>query len=383
MRPALCLAFAFAFACAGSGCPGCGLRVDRGRILTGEGEGEGDVASGIVVTPAACEFGDVDVGSVAICTVTIANGAAAARDLVVDSFSVEGNSLVTLSTTSTPHTLAPETSFTVDVRFGPSTGGEVNGTLTISSSDAVAGDVVVPLHGTGVDGPVCAARMQSVNGVDVTPGAAPNIRPLDDLVLTLAGSATTDAAGSIASYAWSIASAPSGSTAVLGAPGASDTHFAPDVAGAYSVCGAVVDDAGAPSTNDCCVAFTAFASADLVVEVSLDSAVDDVVLELVTLNETNGNVVFADRFTAPHTLVVDALPHGTYKVRLSRSGGTGTVNATTTVISLGVEKQQLIRSLTGDDGVELLRFGWAGDVAATCFEDLTDGNPADDCGAFP
>jgi hypothetical protein len=117
------------------------------------------------VNPASLSFGDVASGSTSGAqTVTISNPGTSAAP--VSSVSVTGP----FSQTNTcGSSIAAGGSCTVSVKFAPTGGGALSGTLTVATS-APGGNVTVPLSGTGVTSTTNLAQGQPVTASSTTSG---------------------------------------------------------------------------------------------------------------------------------------------------------------------------------------------------------------------
>ena len=161
---------------------------------------------------------------------------------------------------------------TLRVAFAPDALGRYSDTLRIVSSDPDEDTVEVPIQGIGVTGPQCVARVKSVNDEDVT--GAPSIEPLDDVVLTTEGSTGATPEVGIASTQWELREKGPGSSVVLSSPATTETGFlfanrrGVDVAGRYEACAVVTDELGTQSINECCVSFDAIPSDAFLVQLT-------------------------------------------------------------------------------------------------------------------
>ena len=108
--------------------------------LTGIG-----IQSHLIITPSALNFGSIAVAASANQTITLTNtGTAPVNNLAL---ALTGDYAITVPCTFT--TLAPNTSCTATITFTPTTLGQRNSTLTLTSSDANS-PALIPLTGTGV-----------------------------------------------------------------------------------------------------------------------------------------------------------------------------------------------------------------------------------------
>jgi hypothetical protein len=158
------------------------------------------------------------------------------------------------------------------IAFAPDALGRYADTLRIVSSDPDEDQIDVPIQGIGVPGPQCVARVKSVNGVAVD--GAPSIEPLDDVVLTTEDSAGASPDVGIAATRWELRERGPGSGVVLSSPATTDTGFlfanrrGVDVAGRYEACAVVTDELGTESINECCVSFDAIPSDAFLVQLT-------------------------------------------------------------------------------------------------------------------
>jgi len=269
----------------------------------------------IEVTPLACDFGRTAVGGVQLCPVQVKN--TGNRGLVLDSvdFVAVGDDpngpifqVPPESTTETPFaftgrpptpdeeippTVAPELPVIIQVRFTPDVLGNFQGRVRILSNDPDESSIDVTLSGVSVTPPTCEAHVKSINGADVPAGSNPEIQPLDDVVVTLAGSEASTSTGSISSFAWQDPPGrPAGSTIRIANPTAAETGFTfadtvgVDLAGDYKICGQVFDDLGTGSVNECCVQFNAIPKQHFLVQLSWDTDVNDIDLHVAKVGST-------------------------------------------------------------------------------------------------
>jgi len=278
-------------------------------IIELKGSGVDNGIPDITVDKELCNFGRVAVGSVALCTVEIANNGT--RALVFD-----GVAFLTESDDGEPLPNAPSASavepfgytgrppaagdvvaappevntVNLALRFTPDVLGAYIGAVEILTNDPDRPRIVVDLNGVAVDPPTCAIAVESVNGNPVT--GAPVIEPLDDVVLTAVDSAPSTASGSIAQYEWSLVEKPQGSTAQFTDPFGETTGFrfadvlGVDLAGRYTVRAKVVDDMGTSSVNECELTFEAIPSDSFLVQLTWDTPNGDMDLHVVKMNSS-------------------------------------------------------------------------------------------------
>ena len=108
------------------------------------------------LTPGSVSFGNLNVGSSATQTVQVSNTGNSSVTVTQVAASGAG---VSVSGLSVPATLAPSQSVPLTVKFAPSTGGSVAGSITVTNSDSV--NAVAAVTGAGVQA-----------GLNVTPASA-------------------------------------------------------------------------------------------------------------------------------------------------------------------------------------------------------------------
>jgi hypothetical protein len=132
--------------------------------LTGIG-----IQSHLVITPSVVSFGSIAVAASANQTVTLTNtGTASVNNLAL---TITGDYAITVPCTFT--ILAPNTSCTATITFTPTTLGQRNSTLTITSSDANS-PARIPLTGTGVPN---GSFLLTVNGGPTATATVASERP--------------------------------------------------------------------------------------------------------------------------------------------------------------------------------------------------------------
>ena len=151
--------------------------------------------------------------------------------------------------------------------FSPDALGRFSTTLRFVTSDPDEPEIDMPIVGLGVIGPTCVAEIASVNGVttppfnvdildDVVITTGNSTTPTTDgEVVVTKWTLTASGAGSTA-----VLTDPSSTeTAFANRRGL-------DVAGRYEACAVVTDDLGTDSTNRCCVSFEAIPSQAFLVQ---------------------------------------------------------------------------------------------------------------------
>jgi uncharacterized protein (TIGR03437 family) len=111
-----------------------------------EVKGNSQRAPGASLSPDSLSFGNVPLGQTQNFTVAVANASDAT--LTVNAFSVCGMGFSIISP-ATPFQVASGAAATVTIRFAPTIAGMVNGTLTVTSSDAGHAALAVRLSGNG------------------------------------------------------------------------------------------------------------------------------------------------------------------------------------------------------------------------------------------
>ncbi len=186
-------------------------------------------------------------------------------------------------------TSAENPPLTLRLTFAPDVLGRFDGVIRIESSDPDEQIVDIPVQGLGVVGPTCVAKIKSVNDI---PGSG-DIEPLDDVVLTTEDSTPATPDGSIIATRWEIHERGPDSTVILSSPNTTDTGFVfanrrgVDVAGRYEACAVVTDDLNTDSQNRCCVAFEAIPSQSFLVQLTWAEPTGD--MDLHVTKKVNGN----------------------------------------------------------------------------------------------
>ncbi len=342
-----------------------------------------------------------------------------------------------------PPTVAPEQPVTLQVRFTPDVLGNYQGKFRILSNDPDEGSIDVTLSGIGVTPPTCTARVKTINGQDVPAGSNPEVEPLDNVVVTMEGSEPSTPGGSIASYAWQDPPGrPAGSTIRIANPTGVDTGFTfadtvgVDLAGDYKICGQVFDGNGTGSVNECCAEFSAIPKQHFLVQLSWDTDVNDIDLHVTkkgadgfcvsattsgtdvtgTVGESDCNdgldcnysdckatsfgnppdwdgvagrssgdpsldIDDLDGF-GPENINVDVMPGGDYLVSVNAYSTSIPSGCTVRVFVFGQLAGEFFNELERPDFWEVALVHWPDDISTDqpCVEDLTDGDPTDECG---
>ena len=148
--------------------------------------------------------------------------------------------------------------------------------------------ILVPVMIEGAQTPEASAHILSVNGdTDFSPN---HIEPLDDVVLTAAGSAASSSSLSLVEYRWEIINQPVGSHGSLDDPSSetprfvfdNSNHMVPgvDIAGFWEVRLTVIDSRGVASVNEAVVTFNAIPTEAIHVQLVWDHPDSDVDLHL-------------------------------------------------------------------------------------------------------
>lgn len=267
-------------------------------LLTGSGKdlGQPDIS----IEPGACAFGDVGINATGFCDLTIKNEGQ--LDLVISAVGFEeGTDTAVFEPASVfplPVYLPAEASVTVKMAATPTATQQYTGVLFFESNDPDTPHATVDLSCTGAAVPTAVACVKTINNQTVACDA-PQVAPLDDIVLTGEDSSATNGR-TIDAYHWDIVSKPPDSTVVLTTPDARETSFqfnssgvfrrGLDVAGTFVVRLVVTDSAGLDSTNDARVALSSVPGEDMVVQLTWDHESADMDLHLVR----DGGATFTD-----------------------------------------------------------------------------------------
>lgn len=326
---------------------------------------------------------------------------------------------------------------TLRLTFAPDVLGRYTATIRFETSDPDEPSIDMPVSGIGVVGPTCVAEVKSVNNVPVDGGI--NIEPLDDVVLTAINSTAATPEGSIVATRWTLEESGADSTVQLSSPATAETGFVfanrrgVDVAGRYEACAVVTDELGTDSNNRCCVDFEAIPSQSFLVQLTWAQASGDMDLHVTKRNDAGDYCVTSlgggsDGVDAPFTTgtCAEGTDCGFYNCRANdtdspnwdaevpRSAGDPSLDIDD-LTGFGPENINVDLAVAGSYGfgattfssgtflmtMRLFVFGrlageWQEEVTSDywevgvvhfteadpthpCVEDLTDGDPADEC----
>ncbi len=266
------------------------LDADEDVFITLTAKGASRCQPDIEIAPAACDFGDVGVGATGFCDVSIKNSGAC--ELLVSDLGFTAETSRTVfgaqSQVATPIAIAGGTATSLRLFARPSSAQVFTGGLIVTSYDPDEGEIIVPLTVRGAEAPTCVASVSRINN---TPNSNPTpaIEPLDDVELSASQSVASRQGGRIVNWAWVLVDQPAESNAHLAPTNAQETRFAfdsasgtvrgVDVAGTFVVGLVVTDDLGASSTQ-CTIALNAVPRSGLHVQLTWDSASNDIDLHL-------------------------------------------------------------------------------------------------------
>ncbi len=247
----------------------------------------------VVIEPAQCDFGEVGLGAKAFCDISVRN--VGARDLEIRGVAfLDDTTFPSVFNAETivpiPSFVAPGTALSIRFSASPTSPQVQRNTFVLSSNDPLSPDVEVPLEVLGAEAPTAVARVLAINNIP-TNQATPDVRPLDDVVVTGEDSVPAQSNGTIVAYTWELLSQPQQSSVTLSTPAGMTTGFrfnsaqgvvnGLDVAGEYVVRLTVEDDAGLVSTNDARVVLNAVPSEALHVELTWESPNWDLDLHMI------------------------------------------------------------------------------------------------------
>jgi hypothetical protein len=340
--------------------------------LSGAG-GQGCVGAP-VITPDACNCGQVGLGAAATCVVNIANNgncdllitdAAFTPETDEDVFGIRGFF-------AAPTEVLAGSAVSITLFCEPTTQTTFTGALILEIDDAET--ATIPLSVEGANTPTAVAEVLSVNGG----AAAVEVQPLDDVVLTGQRSTPGTAGGSIVSRRWTLVQRAPGSAVTLDNETSPTPRFVldngnsgVDAAGTYIVSLTVTDNLGATSSNEANVVINVVPRQGLTVQLTWDSAsARDIDLHLnrgstatgwctnddCNFSNSNPNWGGGDADPSldlddtsgfgPENINIDNPNDGAYTVAATYYGGTGSTFAIVKIFSDG----QLLGEYGGDLG---------------------------------
>ena len=202
-----------------------------------------DPVAQIELGTSICDFGEVSIGAIERCDVTVGN---VGESLLMVAMSVSSSSFSVLPATA--EVLAGESATAVVTLVAPPPGLH-EATLSVSSNDNDNPLVEVELLALVHDAPTCVAQVSSINDVAIE-GTEASATVGDAVAISLAGSLPVDR---ISRYAWALVEIPAESEAEISSPEDAIVIIEPDVEGTFVLCGQVTDIDGLASTNECCV----------------------------------------------------------------------------------------------------------------------------------
>ncbi|MDP2309276.1 MAG: choice-of-anchor D domain-containing protein [Pseudomonadota bacterium] len=236
---------------------------DSPHIVTLNG---GGLVPELTITPDTYNYGYVGVGESAEADFALRNTGGATLEITALSLT-ESVFTYTISD-SLPLEIEPGDETTVTVTFTPDASEVWSGQLQVGSNDP-AGMKFAELSGSGAgDQPiaVCYANPDAVEAIH------------EDT--TWYGNDSYDPAGyAITNYAWTLTSAPSGSSARMPSGGANRPNFTPDLAGTYIAELVVTNELGDRS-EPCTATLEAIPGGDLWIEIFWTHSGDDMDLHL-------------------------------------------------------------------------------------------------------
>ncbi len=258
---------------------------------------------------AVCEFGAVGVGDTSVCRVQIRN--VGERVLTLDGIEMSPDNPATrpdaesdpvpvfsIGGSATADSLIIEAGAAANlvVTFAPPGLHAYEGTLRLQTNDPSYPDgAAIELRGVGHQAPVAECSIYAVNGnLEFDPEE--DIEPLSDVQLTGETSYTDVQGAEVASYHWSIVSAPDGSTAVLTDPNGERPAFVfessgreqpgLDLAGPYTV-QLIVKDSFNVRSQPCFVEFEAIPQDALAIQLIWDHPTSDVDIHLLRTGDSS------------------------------------------------------------------------------------------------
>lgn len=223
----------------------------------------GDPSPVLVWSPDPLDFGEIELGERPVETVTLQNSGG--EDLNIETLTLAGDAFEA-ELPSTPLTLGPGESLSLELEFVADVAGAHTGTLTATAN--ASEDLVLDLQGVGSSTPVavCSVDPDAVSSHSET--------------VTWIGEDSYDPGGAaIVDYDWTLVVQPTGSVAVMPNGGANRTGFVWDMAGEY-VGQLVVTNEYGQSSEPCSATLTATPTDQLWVELYWGHSDDDMDLHL-------------------------------------------------------------------------------------------------------
>jgi hypothetical protein len=251
---------------------------------------------GFLLQPTLCEK-RVGLGRPAICEYSLLNTADTDLQVTVASMSASSDPGFTVENLGLPRTVGRGTAVTLRVIYTPMLAQTFEGVLQVVSNEGQTLSATARITGAG--DPTAVVDVLSVAGVPVPAGSIPNMRPLDNVVLTSSRSSPPPGRSLVARQ-WRLISRPTESTVVLLTPTGPTTAFAfnssgqtrrgMDVAGTYVVGLTVTDDNGTRSA-EATLTLQAVPGSGLHVQLTWDHPTADMDLHLLrTSNNALGPV---------------------------------------------------------------------------------------------
>jgi hypothetical protein len=208
--------------------------------LSGQGRNPTNNASCLTASPDVVDFGIVDPGMSRTRTVTLSN--CGPDDVTITEYSIvnaPSGPFSWMATNAPPDVLSSGESTSVDVIYAPTDLQDSSDELRILSDAQLGSQIDIDLLGTGGGCATATATAESVGDPtdSLRSGRVPVV--VGDTA-QLDGSESDSPSGQI-EYAWTLTSAPAGSSASLSDPTAESPTLAPDVAGTYVIELAVTD----------------------------------------------------------------------------------------------------------------------------------------------
>ena len=192
------------------------------------------------LAPGSVSFGNLNVGSTATQTVQLAN--TGNSSVTVSQVAASGSG-VSVSGLATPVTIAPSQSVPLTVKFAPTAGGAVAGSVTVTNSEGI--NAVAAVTGSGVQAGISVTPSSASFGSVVTGSTNSQTIQLKNsgtASLTVSQVATTGSGFSVSGVAVPLTLAPGGSSTF-------NVQYAPTTAGAVNGSVTIVSNApNSPST---------------------------------------------------------------------------------------------------------------------------------------